>query len=149
VWVPGRARTKGSLYVRGRRANGTAILAEQVAGSGEWRATVAEVVLRALGARFEPGGPVLAHTPSSEPVMAALAVYLPRPRGRADAYPARRTDGDLDKLQRNVGDALVDAGVLVDDGQIVRWEASKAWAPSPEHAGVWLLVRAMTPAQGA
>ena len=48
-------------------------------------------------------------------------------RDQAPAYPVGRGCGDLDKLQRAVGDALVDVSVLTDDSQIVRWRAVKAW----------------------
>lgn len=141
VWVPGRARTKGSLEVFGRRANGTAKLRESVAGSGDWRATMAEAVLRALGGRFEPGGPVCGWEPLDEPVRAVLWVKLPRGRTRAHAaYPDQLRDGDLDKFQRNAGDALVDARVLKDDSRIVEWWARKEWAPTPEAAGVLIEV---------
>jgi hypothetical protein len=139
VWVAGRARTKGSLKVVGRRANGSAVLGEQVAGSKAWRSAVVETAVRALGGRFGPGGPVLPYEPLSGPVLAVLWVRLPRPARRSDVeahpFPVEITDGDLDKLQRNVGDALVDAGVLKDDKLIVEWRARKDFAPSPLDAG--------------
>ena len=141
VWVPGRARTKGSLEVFGKRANGSAKLRESVAGSGDWRATMAEAVLRACGARFEPGGPVCGWEPLDEPVRVVLWVKLPRGRTRALAVaPDQLRDGDLDKFQRNAGDALVDARVLADDSRIVEWWARKDWAESPETAGVLIEV---------
>lgn len=37
---------------------------------------------------------------------------------------------DLDKLQRAVGDALTQAGVLRDDALIVHWSARKIWGAS-------------------
>ena len=44
---------------------------------------------------------------------------------------------DLDKLQRAVGDALTQAGVLRDDSLIVKWTAIKIWG---EVAGVDIAV---------
>ena len=141
VWVPGRARTKGSLEPFGRRANGSIKLRESVKGSSDWRATMAEAVLRACGARFEPGGPVCGWEPLDEPVRVVLWVKLPRGRTRAlAAHPDQLRDGDLDKFQRNAGDALVDARALKDDSRIVEWWARKDWAESPETAGVLIEV---------
>ena len=145
VWVPGRARTKGSLYVRGRRANGSAILAEQVRGSKGWREQVVETVLRQLGATFGPAGPVVSWGPYVGAVVVRMAVLLPRPasgRGAVCPYPDQKQDGDLDKYQRNVGDALTDTRVIVDDGQIVVWEAWKLWADpiAGRHPGAWIEV---------
>lgn len=144
VWVPGRARTKGSLRPQGRTADGRVRLVEQVRLSGSWRATVVEVVLRHLGASFGPDGPVVGWEAYAGPVSVQLAVRFPRPDSADRPYPTARTDGDLDKLQRNVGDALQDARVILDDAQIVEWHAVKSWAP-PLSAGIWLVV---TPAVG-
>lgn len=139
LWVAGRARTKGSMRVVGHRANGSVVLGEQVAGSKAWRSAVVETTVRALGGRFGPGGPVLPYEPLSGAVMAVLWVRLPRPERRADPvaypFPTEITDGDVDKLQRNVGDALVDAGVLKDDKLIVEWRARKDFAPHPLDVG--------------
>lgn len=38
---------------------------------------------------------------------------------------------DLDKLQRALGDALTQAGVLRDDALIVEWKVVKRWAAAP------------------
>jgi Holliday junction resolvase RusA-like endonuclease len=146
VRIPGRARTKGSMKVIGRRANGTAKLAESVTGSSEWRSTVAEVLQRHLGAEFTPGGPVRPYAPIDTPVRVVLWVKLPRGRTRAhSAAPDQLRDGDLDKYQRNVGDALVDAGVLTDDSRIVEWQARKDWAETPEQAGALIEIHAADP----
>jgi hypothetical protein len=148
VWVAGRARTKGSLYVRGKRANGTAILAEQVKGSKSWREQVVETVLRQGGAAFAPGGPVVPWVPWSGPVAVRLLVWLPRPAtgiGATSAWPDYLRAGDLDKYERNVGDALTDTQVIADDGQVVHWDAWKMWAdPSGgRHQGVQIDVTAL------
>ena len=152
VWVPGRARTKGSLYVRGHRANGSAILAEQVRGSKGWREQVVETVLRQLGATFGPAGPVVNWGPYVGAVAVRLAVLLPRPasgRGAVRPYPDQLRDGDLDKYQRNVGDALTDTRIIADDGQIIYWQASKEWADptAGRHPGAWIEVHPWTTGQ--
>lgn len=145
VWVPSRARTKGSLRVRGYRANGSAILAEQVRGSKAWREQVVETVLRQLGATFTPDGPEVCWSPYVGPVAVRLLVWLPRPasgRGLTSAFPDQLRDGDLDKYQRNAGDALTDTRVIADDGQIVHWDPWKLWADpsSGRHPGAWIEV---------
>jgi len=38
---------------------------------------------------------------------------------------------DLDKLERAIGDALTDAGVWVDDGQVVNSHTQKWYAETP------------------
>ena len=78
------------------------------------------------------------------PVVVRATFYFRRPkhhyrtgknahllRDDAPAYPTSRGCGDLDKLQRAVGDALVDVSVLADDDQIVCWRSSKQWRPQP------------------
>ena len=75
------------------------------------------------------------------PVAVYAAFYFDRPRshyrtGRnahllrdgAPAYPGNRGSGDLDKMLRAAFDSLVDAGVMVDDSQVVRAVADKRWA---------------------
>lgn len=74
------------------------------------------------------------------PVTVSATFYFRRPkhhygtgknagllRDQAPPYPVGRGCGDLDKLQRAIGDALVDVSILADDSQIVRWRAAKAW----------------------
>lgn len=143
LFVPGRGRTKGSLRPVGRRANGSVILGEQVAGSKAWRRTVGETILRHLGAQPAPGGPVCGWEPWAGPALVRICVLLLKPPAWPDPWPTRRTVGDTDKFQRNIGDALVDARVLVDDGQIVGWSAWKRWVSDGHEPGVRLEVEAV------
>jgi Holliday junction resolvase RusA-like endonuclease len=77
------------------------------------------------------------------PVIVRASFYFKRPKehyrsGRfaehlrpaAPLLPASRGYGDLDKHQRAIGDALVDAGVLDDDSLITTWRASKRFCAS-------------------
>jgi hypothetical protein len=132
VWVPGRPRTKGSLKVRGRRANGSAILTEAVEGSYEWRG----VIVRTLWGKLAGGKGVW--TPYTGPVRVGAEFHLPPPAGRSAGrlWPDRLRDGDLDKYTRNLGDALTDSGIIADDGQIVSWWTSKTWAADADSCGV-------------
>lgn len=52
-------------------------------------------------------------------------------RDSAPDFPVNRGYGDLDKLQRAVGDALVDVSILRDDDQIAAWRSNKRWC-SPD-----------------
>lgn len=66
--------------------------------------------------------------PREMPLALNVAFFLPRP----SSAPKRRTEvttrPDLDKLLRAVGDALTDAGVWLEDAQVVAATASKAYA---------------------
>lgn len=148
VWVAGAARTKGSL--RGELTPGVTStgarrirMVESVKGSSAWRAATVQAVMAALGGVASPSGPRLPCRPWSVAVEVGLCVWLPRPAtSRADSWPTSQRTGDVDKLQRNVGDALVDVGLLADDSLIVSWLApTKLWAPSPLQAGALILVR--------
>ena len=119
-FVPGRAKTKGSLdfqpgakcrccakceaYKPGGRA------VENVRGSKEWRQLVAYEAGRAMAGA---GGPI------EGAVIVVAVFYLPV------ANVAAARVGDVDKLARNVLDALQDAGVYGDDSQVVQLWAAK------------------------
>lgn len=65
--------------------------------------------------------------PIDEPVRVYVTFWIERPmRPKFKDYPA--TPFDLDKLQRGVGDALQQSGLLKDDSRIVTWVAKKRWA---------------------
>lgn len=67
-------------------------------------------------------------------------------RNGAPAWPTSKND--VDKLQRAIFDALTDAKVWVDDGQVVDVRARKFWAGEHElaleHAGVVVIVEPLT-----
>lgn len=83
-----------------------------------WRAVVSDVARAAVGGRdpIEKG----------VPVRLVVRFLLPRPRTVKRVWPT--VPADLDKLTRAVGDALTDAGVWVDDSQVVDLFASKRYA---------------------
>lgn len=57
---------------------------------------------------------------------------------RDTAPLAKITAPDLDHLQRAVGDAMAQAGAIVDDAQICSWVASKVYT---QHPGLDLIIR--------
>lgn len=131
----GRARTKGSLrpvLTPGRRG---VHMIEQTKDSGLWRARLAKAC---QVNQMECWGSLLGHGGAVE---VRYAVYLPRilsvAQGAAQgavipsheqAWPIDRMLGDTDKFQRNLGDALQDSKLILDDAQIVDWMCGKRWA---------------------
>ena len=98
-----------------------------------WRQDVVSATVAAIRtARFSKAAP-------QTPVALALTFMLPRPKGHwrtgrnahllrddSPAWPASKPDAD--KLLRSTFDALRDAGVYVDDAQVVRVSVAKVWA---------------------
>ena len=75
----------------------------------------------------------------TSPVSVRVTFWFERPKahyGRKGGEPYvkdnapyyKTTAPDLDKLQRSLGDALTQGGVLADDDLIVVWHAEKAYA---------------------
>lgn len=138
-WIPGIPKTKGSLTFKG---NG--YVEENVKGSARWRRLVAAAVRVDLLKRWGPAAGV----PPTGPVGVRLQFWLPVETAVEDAAIAVRS-GDLDKLVRNVLDALTDAKAYADDVQVVRVVADK-FACEPglgETPGLALMAWLMTPAE--
>jgi len=113
---------KGSLAPKGRRGQRVRLV-EQVKGSVPFRAAVAAAARAALAGRegFPLVGPV-------EVRMVCAFVKPPSYPKRRRCWPISRGSGDMDKLERNVLDALVDAGVIGDDSQVCRLVGDKDYA---------------------
>lgn len=125
TFIPGRARTKGSLIML---PNGS--VREGVEGSSSWRKIMAG---RFSEWRRSGGVPTLRCA-----VVLRTVFFLPR-KAKSEltrSYPTARGTGDLDKLIRNLGDALDDAGVLVDDSQIVCHVSTKEYESRGRPPGV-------------
>jgi crossover junction endodeoxyribonuclease RusA len=60
-----------------------------------------------------------------------VAFFVRRPPSAPKRRGEPTTKPDLDKLVRAVGDALTDAGVWVDDAQVIATTARKAYAGGP------------------
>lgn len=139
-WCPGNPKTKGSMdHIGGGR------MRENVKGSSDWRKLMAE---RARAAYQTPHR----HGPLAMPYalgvqVKALAYLTPPPsvakRGLlvCDEWLRSKGSGDVDKLARNLLDALVDAGVLVDDAQVISLCIDKAI--SMERPGIHVRVRGL------
>lgn len=139
--VMGRARPKGSLKAIPFRKAGGKIgvhMKEQSTDGSLWRqhvATVARVAVRALGGYAEGG---VTGFPTVLPVRVVMRFGFERIKGTtvegAEHAPVSGYFGDVDKLVRNVLDALTDAGVYADDRLVTRVEAVKCYVADGETA---------------
>ena len=113
--VHGAPSPKGSL-----RHVGHGRLVEQVKGSAPWRE---RIVWTAVAAMDSP-------EPMEGPLSVSINLTVPKPASapkKRRIWPITRSSGDLDKHCRNVLDALVDAGVMRDDSQVVHLAARKLY----------------------
>lgn len=116
-WVPGPPKTKGSLdVVNSGRGGGRPVLQDSPA-SKRWRKLVAYLAEQAKRDATQ-----------GFPLDCAVAVDL---AFVLSGDPTAPRSGDLDKLYRNVLDALTDAGVYEDDVQVVRLSGSKVGDGDP------------------
>jgi hypothetical protein len=133
VWVAGRPRTKGSLRPVKAPGSGRVKMVEEVRQSSEWRRTIVNAAVLEIS---EPaaGGRRVLH--GGWPMLGAVAVTLAfyfAPTAEALKtglhFPITRYYGDVDKLTRNVLDALQDAHVYGDDAHVARLTTDKRWVP--------------------
>jgi hypothetical protein len=117
----GSAKSKGSMT-----SLGGGRMVESVKGSGDWRAEMAKGAILAIQATRRSPAP-FSTIGNHAPVVVVARFRFAR-RGRVPT-PTTTSTYDLDKLTRNLGDALVDAGVMVNDAQVVRWDVEKEWGP--------------------
>ena len=75
--------------------------------------------------------------PLTVPVMVETLFLFDRPKTATRPYPCTRNEGDLDKLERAVFDALVMGWVLLDDSLVVEGHSSKRYGGT---AGVFVTV---------
>lgn len=126
AWVPGRPRSKGSMKAWCTRGAQHKIrMEEQVADSGAWRKKVAALVQRLGRERY--GRDLKLEMP-----VELRVVYFFRREDEdmpTEPRPTAITVGDLDKLDRNIGDALTSSGLIRDDKFIVRIMSEKRWGP--------------------
>lgn len=130
VWVSGVPKTKGSMEQQqhprtcrcrtcstGRRGYR---MVQSVEGSEQWAALVARAVADSVALSPAAG---VGHLPMGGSVAVRLAFWLP-------GDPIAPRAGDVDKLARNVLDALTKAGAYGDDVQVVRMICDK-YGPAP------------------
>jgi Holliday junction resolvase RusA-like endonuclease len=130
ITVHGRPKPKGSM-----RHVGNGRMVEQVAGSGDWRIDCKVGAMAAVAAAADP-----ARYPLDGPVRVEATFTFPRPASAPKTrvtWPTTRASGDGVKLARNLGDALQDAGVVVDDARIIDWLICKRYpGQGPDALGI-------------
>jgi Holliday junction resolvase RusA-like endonuclease len=131
-------KPKGSLNGRCLRdRKHTVVYREDVIDSKRYRTAVRNACVKEMrNARWEMA-------PTAKAVSVRAMFYLAKSHvvkagKRTDAYwpshetpfPTAHDIGDLDKMCRNVGDALTDAKLIADDSLITKWiDPQKLWAP--------------------
>jgi Holliday junction resolvase RusA-like endonuclease len=121
VGVPGHPKTKGSLTpINSGRLTGRVVLRDTPA-SKRWRQLVAYAVRNAMANRQRLSGPDPLVGPIEGPVFITVVYRLPV----TEAKLIEQGSGDVDKLDRNLLDALQDAGLYHNDAQVVRCWSDK------------------------
>lgn len=140
LFVPGRPRTKGSLkpvHVNRGAGRCSVSLTESGQYSEPWKKQMIARIGEACACERWPG-PVRVDT---------LFLFQRLSADELLAFPTRQTGalghGDLDKLERNVLDALTQSGLILDDSLVVDGARGKRFALPVDEAGVWITVRRM------
>ncbi len=127
VFIPGQPKPQGSK-VLGQRKDGSAYMREANRNARPWRS----VVIDAL----KP----IATEPLDGAVRVHLHFYMPLLK-KTPAHPITRSSYDVDKLARNMLDALSLSGIIHDDSQVVSLIATKEYS---ERSGVQIRVENYT-----
>jgi len=139
LFVQGRPRTKGSMKCLGARTKGGKhVLVEDHATSKPWRLRMTnEIVREVQRAGLAPGWQSYS---GALHVIADFRYERLGPSAQLLAYPTVNAgiyaNGDIDKLLRNLLDAMQGSGLVTDDCQVVKLESSKRWAAEDMPAGV-------------
>lgn len=169
VFVPGAAKTKGSMEIINRQ---TGAMRESVIGSSRWRALMAQAVKDDITRRHRPPAyPAPWPMPYAGAVVVTVVAYLAPPADpgpgaaailrtwfaravevwRNTGLPIWDRAGDLDKLVRNVLDAIgstsknpkMNGNAIVDDNLVCRLVAEKRVADDRHPAGVHIIVETL------
>jgi Holliday junction resolvase RusA-like endonuclease len=156
--VDGRPRTKGSLHGTCRKdARHTVHMSESGEYSKPWKLKMIREIQRHIhewqSSRFAP---VQMWVPCPLPVEVRAVYFFEREKGVNGLvkpsfdtpYPTNITIADLDKLDRNLLDALTQSKLIADDSQVVRLVTEKRWAPEGSGGSVQVHVL-IAPAAGA
>ena len=149
LFVPGQAVPQGSKTALISKSTGRPIVVDKDVRLPQWRMKVTAHALEARNAR-----PDAADFPIRDAVGARIEFVIARPlthfgtgrnAGRvkpgAPKHPAKMPD--LDKLLRAIFDALTDAQVWADDGQVVWVQTSKHYAMPGQQVGVSIQIGVM------
>lgn len=144
-FVPGFARPKGSLNATSRIGSTKVRMVEQVDPEGIWR----KRCLKYAHAAAKSQGVQLPLT--DQPTALAVLFLFDRPDNpKFPNFPATTSVGDVDKLARNIFDALTPTKsplsnrVLIDDSRFVNLLAHKDWAAPTEEPGAFVQILTAT-----
>jgi len=118
IVVFGVPAPQGSKRFVGLAKSGRGILIEASKKARPWRQDVKGIALEVRNGA----------APLDSPLSVRMIFTMPKPASapkKRVTLPMRKPD--VDKLCRNVLDALVDAGVMIDDARVVRLEAAKVF----------------------
>ena len=126
-YVPGVPVPQGSKKSIPHKASGQFVMIDAHPGLKAWRRTVTDVAREHFG---EYG--------RHAPLMVLARFNLPRPKSVKRDHPAVKPD--LDKLTRALLDGITDAGVWVDDGQVITLHVDKRYGEAP---GVHVIIETL------
>lgn len=123
-FIPGVPKPQGSKTSGMNERTGKTFVREDNAGTKPWRKRMVEAL------QNERGRPL--HRFDSAVWVSLRFVFL-RPKSHApDSLPTSKLLGDVDKLTRNVLDALTQAGVITDDKYVIKLrDVEKVYGPNP------------------
>lgn len=131
VIIPGTPRPQGSKKAIVRKGAKHASLVESSPHVASWRTDIRDAVAKVATEPLMGPLEVRAVFTFQRPASHHVAGDRSRPvKPGAPAWCTSHSAGDLDKLQRAIGDAL--AGIAWDDDdQIVHWDPWKSWGLHP------------------
>jgi hypothetical protein len=152
VWVPGRPRPKGSLKCRGGASH---TMEEDNPESKPWRIKMAGALRADRDRRV--GAPLSAFAvgPHAGAVDVSVFAFFDAsgPVAELLGAPLRKEDGgDVDKIARNVLDALQDGNerspaVLGDDSLVIGLMAEEVFTYERGQNGIWIKVSTVSDAE--
>ena len=120
-------------------------LVESVADSTKWKLIMIREIRAFYGiVPIKNGQRVVGWddwTPYAGPIgVQATFTFWPEKGVTEDPYPTGRVYGDLDKLCRNLLDALQQSGLIKDDNLVASLSAVKRWCKEGEPPGVHFVI---------
>ena len=148
-FVQGRPRTKGSLTPQMSRGAGGKLRVHLVE-SGEYAVPWKRTMIREIKGLAAAGEMHFGYAGAVS--VNASFIFEQEVGADGEVWPSHRTPyptaidiGDLDKLLRNLLDALTQSGLIKDDSQVAQISSVKQWRKPHLHkaAGVLVEVRAL------
>lgn len=123
-FIPGVPKPQGSKTAGVNERTGKTFVREDNKGTKPWRKRMVEAL------QDERGRPL--HRFDSAVWVSLRFVFLRPKSHRPDSLPTSKLLGDVDKLTRNVLDALTQSGVITDDKYVIKLrDVEKVYGPNP------------------